>query len=131
MPGQFGGTLGGFLDGLDRFYEGKIGPRFAAIDARFNKIDAKFIEIDRRFEAIDQRFEAIDNKFNEIYDHIDGIYKKYEDLKIEYIAIKAALDRIEKYIQQDVEDKKGIRQEINRIKADILSLTARMEELEK
>lgn len=124
-------TLGAFLDGLDRFYEGKIAPSFAAIDVRFNKIDAKFEEIDRRFEVIEHRFEEIDNKFNETCDHIDGLYKKCEDLKIEYIAIRAALDRIEKYIQQDIEDKKMVRQEINRIKADILSLTARLEELEK
>lgn len=103
-------TLGGFLDGLDRFYEGKIEPRFVSIESRLSEHD---------------------EKFDEIYNHIDGLYKKFDDLQIEYFAIKAALDRIEKYIKQDVEDKKILRQEINKIKSDIHSLSIRIEELEK
>lgn len=138
-------TLGGFLDGLDRFYEGKIEPRFVSIEAKLSEHDKKFVsieaklsehderfeEINGRFEEVNGKFDEVNGKFDEIYNHIDGLYKKFEDLKIEYFAIKAALDRIERYIKQDIEDKKMLRQEINKIKADIHSLTIRVEDLEK
>jgi chromosome segregation ATPase len=117
-------TVRAFLEGLDKFYDGKIEPQFKLIDRRF-------VSIDRRFVSIENKLNEHDKKFSDIHNHIDGLYKKFEDLKIEYQMINAALQRIESYIKQDQKDKKLIKAEILGLKTDVASLTSRIEALEK
>ena len=131
-------TVRDFLDGLDRFYDGKIEPQFVEIkqklsehDIRLDSIDRKLVEHDMRLGSIDQKLTEHDKKSDDIYSHIDGLYKKFEDLEIEYRVISASLDRIEKYIKQDVQDKKVVREDIAKLKSDVKLLTKRIETLEK
>lgn len=131
-------TVRDFLDGLDRFYDGKIEPRFDSIEKKLLEHDRKFVEHDMQFDSIkqklaehDENFAGHDKKFDAIFSHIDGLYKKFEDLHIEYRVIAASLDRIEKYIQQDIRDKKVVREDIARLKSDVKALTERIESLER
>lgn len=102
---------------------------------RFTVIDRRFEAIDRRFEAIDHRFEAIDRQLQElraeILGHFDEIYRRIERLEQEYLAITAALRRIEALLVDERARREILERDLASLKENLAVLRARIDELER
>lgn len=81
------------------------------IDKRFEQVDKRFEQVDKRFEQVDKRFGCLEEDVKEtkdnvklILDGMDAQVKQTEILKIEQVAIKSGLKRLEKRV--DIVEKK-------------------------
>jgi len=66
--------------------------------------------LDEKFSKIDARFDKVDIRINQLVTAIDKLAKAVEDLRQEYSAIAAIIDKHDKWIHQ-LAEKLGVKLE--------------------
>jgi len=80
------------------------------LDGKFTGVNDRFELVDGKFEKVNERFDKIDARIDQLVVAIDKLAKAVEDLRQEYSAIGAMLDKHERWIHQ-IAEKLGIKLE--------------------
>ena len=105
-----------------------LGRQFAAVDRRFDVVDRRFVAIEERVAGVEGQVAELRR---EMLGHFDEIYRRLERLEQEYVAITAALRRIEARLDDEAGRREILERDVAELKRRTALLQSRIEAIEQ